>query len=169
MITEQRRVEWRGLVGSLAGVLAVVGIALASLGGGAGYQTNGVSAPPPPAAKRDLNARLAAIDHALAGGNAGRAIVEWRDAYGVALGSRRWEAMVSMGDAAVKIDVLASRPTGGQPTGFRAEARQAYLRALFDARAAGSDEGIQRVAAAFASLGDGEMAARARAMTADRR
>ena len=59
--------------------------------------------------------------------------------------------MVSVGDAAVKIDATASRVTGGQPTGFRAEARKVLSpRALFDARAA---------------LGDPEMAARARTMT----
>ena len=169
MISEHRRVEWRGLAGSLMGVLAVAGIALASLGGGVGYGTNEVSAPTSPVEKRDLSSRLAAIDRALEAGDEGRAIVEWRGTYGVALGLRRWEAMVSVGDAAVKIDGQVGRATGGQPTGFRAEARQAYLRALFDARAAGADEGIQRAADAFAALGDTEMAARARAMTAVRR
>ena len=47
-----------------------------------------------------------------------------RSAGGGALRARRWEAMVSVGDAAVKIDATASRVTGGQPTGFRAEARK---------------------------------------------
>jgi hypothetical protein len=170
MISErERRVEWRGLAGSLLGVLAVASIALASLGGGSGHGTNGLSVPARALEERSLAGRLAAIEEAVARRDATRAIFEWRDAYAAALGSRRWEAMVSVGDAAVKIDGVAGRATGGQPTGFRAEARQAYLRALFDARAAGSDEGIQRVASAFAALGDAEMAARARSMTADRR
>jgi hypothetical protein len=167
MITQQRRVEWRGLAGSLGGVLAIAGLALASLGGGEG--TSGPSVPLRAAEERSLSARLSAIDEAIARGEASRATFEWRDAYIVALRARRWEAMVAVGDAAVKIDAVASRARGGQPTGFRAEARQAYLRALFDARAAGSDEGIQRAADAFAALGDAEMAGRARALTAGRR
>jgi hypothetical protein len=108
-----------------------------------------------------LPARLAAIDEALARNDTGRAIREWRDAYGVALGTRRWDAMAAVGDAAVRIDTRVARPPGGY-TGFRAEARQAYLLALFRARDTRSPEGIARVADAFAALGDDEMAARAR-------
>jgi hypothetical protein len=92
-------------------------------------------------------------------------VLEWRDAYGVALRSRDWAAMVSVGDAAVRIDRIARLPSD-HPTGFRAEARQAYLRALVDARAVRSRQGITRVADAFAALGDAEMAGRVRTLAA---
>jgi hypothetical protein len=107
--------------------------------------------------------QLAEVNAAIARKDVSRAILEWRDAYGLALGSRRWETMVEVGDAAARIDALAGLPSG-HPTGFRAEARQAYLRALFQARSVRSPAGIERVAAAFAALGDKEMAARARAV-----
>jgi hypothetical protein len=67
----------------------------------------------------------------------------------------------------VRIDGLSSR-RARVPTGFRAEARQAYLRALFDARASGSKEGMHRAADAFGALGDADMAARAHAIAGER-
>ena len=115
-----------------------------------------------------LSERLAAVDTAIARRDLGRAVHEWRDAYGVALSARRWDAMADVGDAAVRIDALAGHPRG-YPTGFRAEARQAYLRALFLARHQRAPEGIERVAQAFAALGDTEMATRARSLEAARR
>ena len=57
------------------------------------------------------------------------------------------------------------RPVAGRS--FRPEARRAYLEALFRARTARADEGIRRVADAFAQLGDGEMSARALQMVQD--
>jgi len=157
--------EWSARTALLVGALALAGIALASLGGAA---TQGlVGAPRPMLEERSLPARLAAVNAAITREEVGRAVFEWRDAYSSALGSRRWEAMLEVGDAATRIDALAGR--GGAPTGFRAEARQAYLRALFDARAARSPEGMHRAADAFAALGDTEMAKRAHAMAGDRR
>ncbi|HKZ03881.1 MAG TPA: hypothetical protein VJU81_00280 [Methylomirabilota bacterium] len=150
------------LVGALAG------IALASLGGVATHGLVGAPRPVRAVEERSLPARLAAVDAAIGREDVGRAALAWRDAYSIALGSRRWDAMLAMGDAATRIDALAGR-RGGAPTGFRAEARQAYLRALFDARAARSPEGMHRAADAFAALGDAEMAARAHAMAGDRR
>ena len=117
--------------------------------------------------ERLLPQRLAAIDAALTRKDLGKAVYEWRDAYGLALGSRRWEAMADVGDAAVRIDALARRPVG-HPTAFRAEARQAYLLALFQARRAKSQSGINRIADAFVALGDAEMAERARAIAVSR-
>ena len=117
--------------------------------------------------ERLLPQQLAEVREAVARKDASRAILEWRAASGLALGTRRWEAMVDVGDAAVRIDVLAGLPSG-HPTGYRAEARQAYLRALFLARSARSQEGIERVAEAFAALGDTEMAARVRAVVVTR-
>jgi hypothetical protein len=171
MISEQQapqRLGWRGLVMSIPWMLALV-IMLAILGGGRGEGTGGASftAPLSAPAERALPARLAAIDEALARRDLSRAVFEWREAYGVALRSRKWDAMASVGDAAVRIDALARQPSD-YPTGFRAEARQAYLRALVDARAARSRDGIVRVADAFAALGDAEMAARLHTLAAAR-
>jgi len=152
----------------VASVLILSILAVAALGGAtAGALTTprgDVTRPESPrtvAYATPLARRLGAIDEALGRRDVGGAIREWRDVYGVALGARRWEAMVTLGDAALRIDGAAGRPVG-RPTGFRAEARQAYLRALFLARSAGSAEGVERVALAFATLGDTEMAARAR-------
>jgi len=111
--------------------------------------------------------QMTRLDEALTGRDVGRAAREWRNAYSVALAARRWEPMADMGDAALRIDVLA-RGRGDYPTGFRAEARQAYLRALFQARSQHAPDGIERVAQAFAALGDNEMAIRARALGAGR-
>jgi hypothetical protein len=159
-----KRVERGGVVLAMVALAGVAGVFF-------GGVTLGklVSAGLEPAAPREnvqeptLAQRLSRVDAALARNNLSQAVYEWRDAYGVALGTRRWEAMVDVGDAATRIDVLAGRPSG-HPTGFRAEARQAYLRALFQARHTRSLEGIERVAQAFAALGDHEMAARARAI-----
>jgi hypothetical protein len=118
--------------------------------------------PGPPPSFADQMTRL---DEALTARDTGRAAREWRNAYSLALASRRWEPMMDMGDAALRIDALARRP-GDYPTGFRAEARQAYLKALFQARNQHAPDGIERVARAFAALGDHEMAVRARALAA---
>jgi hypothetical protein len=104
-------------------------------------------------------ARIEAVEHSAARGDLSRAVYAWGDAYGEAWRSRRWEALLAVGDAAVHID----RESPG-PNAFRSEARRAYLAALLRARAVGSREGIRRAAAAFARLGDVEMAERALAM-----
>jgi hypothetical protein len=163
MFTEKSRLERGGVILSIVAVAGIAGIAL-----------GGVAAdwPRPPVEgarwhdrrpQPTLSQRLAAVDAAIAQQDVGRAVREWRDAYSLALGSRRWEAMADIGDAAVRIAALAGRPSG-HPTGYRAEARQAYLRALFQARNDRSQDGIERVAQAFAALGDREMAGRARAI-----
>jgi hypothetical protein len=114
-----------------------------------------------------LGERMTALDAAIDRGDVTHATHAWRAAYPLALLSRRWEPMIDLGDAAVRIDALAGRPAG-YPTGFRAEARQAYLRALFQAREERATDGMQRVARAFAALGDREMASRASAVAAAR-
>ena len=115
-------------------------------------------APPAPT----LAQRFAAVNEAVNRGDVGGATHAWRDAYLEALRTRRWDAMLSVGDAAMRIDTLARRP--GHPTRFVGEARQAYLSALFRARDARDRHGLELVAQAFARLGDREMATRARVL-----
>lgn len=166
MITPEKLVQsaWTGSLG----ILALTGIGLASLSSDSPQRQ-----PDTPRAERAIDersvpAKLAVVDAAIATGDLSRAVFAWRDAYGIALGSRSWDAMLAVGDAAVRIDRVSRRDTGA-PTGFRAEARQAYLRALFDARNAGSSDGMRRAADAFAGLGDAEMAERGYAMAGVRK
>ena len=143
----------------MLGVILVFGVAATARTRGALFDDT-----PGPRLAR-LEQRLAALDTAIARNDLSRAVYEWRDAYGAALGTRHWEAMAAVGAAALRVDALAGRGPGGRGT-FRAEARQAYLLVLFRARTAGSAQGVERAAAAFAGLGDGEMAARARTVLA---
>ena len=159
---QQRRLSWRALAVSIPWVLAGL-IMLTGLAGGRGEGTSRAASVPlaPAPVERTLPERLAAIDDAIGRKDVGRAMIEWRDAYGVALRSRQWDAMTAVGHAAVRIDGIA-RQSSDSTTGFRTEARRAYLRALTDARAAHSRDGIEHVAGAFAALGDADMAARVR-------
>jgi len=95
---------------------------------------------------------LRQVNEALARKNVSAAVRAWHDAYVTALGSRRWEGMVEVGDAYLRI---------GDLSGFRkeseAKARRIYLGALFQARAQGSLDGVLRVADAFLVLGDREV------------
>jgi hypothetical protein len=160
MTMERSRIEWSGLVLSVVMVMGVAGIALGNL---AAERTRGGQLERPesasPRTAPALADRIGAVDRALARKDMSAAVYAWGDAYTLALGARRWDAMVEVGDAAVRIDALADNPPG-YLIGFRAEARQAYLRALFLARHARSADGIERVAQAFAALGDTDMAAR---------
>ena len=168
MLMERPRMERGSIVLSIVAVAGIAGIAL----GGLAIDRAGATKLERPGLRESwpaptLAERLTAVDAAIARQDQGKAIREWRDAYGVALGSRHWEAMADVGDAAVRIDTLVGRPAGN-PTGFRAEARRTYLRALFQARNQRSPEGIERVAQAFAALGDRDMAAGARAIVVAR-
>jgi len=98
---------------------------------------------------------LRRADEALAGKNVSAAELAWHDAYLAALRSRRWEGMVEVGDAYVRIGEV----TGGRKAA-EAKARQIYLAALFRARNEGSLDGMLRTAEAFAILGDREVAER---------
>jgi hypothetical protein len=157
--------EWamvRGRLGVWAGlgVALIAGAALATL---AGARVRIASLERPPLLQDDrgasLSRRLASMDAAIARGDRSWAIYEWHDAYALAFWTRQWEPMATVGDAALRMDALT-----GDPTGFRAEARQAYLLALFRARDARTAEGVVRVAEAFDALGDTEATARARAI-----
>jgi hypothetical protein len=157
--TRESRTEWIGLV------LALVGAAV--LGTLAGTPVSD-TAPGRIGSTRiernpSLSDRLSAVDTAVAAGDRTRAARAWREAYGLALRTRAWDAMAAVGDAALRVDTLAG-PDGSGVSSFRAEARRAYLIALFRARDAGVSHGVARVAEAFSGLGDDQVAARARAI-----
>ena len=94
-------------------------------------------------------AHLASMDQALQAGDVHAAQNAWREAYGAALGSRRWEGFADAGDAAIRLGRASGSPSAGVP-----RARDLYLSALFRARDTGSLDGVLRVAQAFNSLGD---------------
>ena len=102
-----------------------------------------------PAFAAQWAATVAHVDDALQAGDPGAAVAAWRDAYREAVKSGRWDAMADVGDAALRIgEVREFRETP------QAAARKSYLTALFRARAAGSLDGILRVADGFTALGD---------------
>jgi hypothetical protein len=89
------------------------------------------------------------VDDALATGDTSTALRAWHSACLEALGSQRWEPMLDVGDAALRI---------GEATGFTvaltAKARQAYHVGLYRAHKEGAAAGVRRVGEAFAAMGD---------------
>ena len=89
------------------------------------------------------------VDEALATGDSSTALRAWHSACLEALGSQRWEPMLDVGDAALRI---------GEATGFTAaftaKARQAYHVGLYRAHKDGAADGVRRVGEAFAAMGD---------------
>ena len=145
-------------------VAGVVGLVLGgALPDGCGTTTADRDAPGDLRDEAALAERLAALDAALASQNLSRAVYEWRDAYGLALRARGWESMAAVGDAAVRVDTVMGGPAG-RFTGFRAEARRAYIHALLRAQREQSRDGVNHVADGFTSLGDTDMAAGARTL-----
>ena len=168
MHVERPRMALSGVIVSIATFAGVAALALGgSLVDRAGSAT--LERPARESAPREelLSRRLAAMDDALRGDRPVAALHDWQAAYGLALGLRRWDAMLSVGDAALRLEA-STRDPAAHPARFRAAARQAYLWALFQARSERSPEGIDRVAQAFAAIGDTEMAARARAIRTSR-
>jgi hypothetical protein len=100
--------------------------------------------------------RLARVDEALAAGTISQAFYEWHEAHGEAFRSGRWEALLAVGEAAARIDTAT-----GSAIDFRADARRVYIAALVRARSEESAVGVRRIAAAFARLGDRDLAERA--------
>ncbi len=110
-----------------------------------------------PAGEREASAapwtiHLRRVDEALAQKNVSAAEQAWHDAYGAALGSRRWQGLIAVGDAYLQIGETAKGRKAAE-----ARARKLYLAALFRARNEGSLDGVLRVAEAFAALGDREV------------
>jgi hypothetical protein len=165
MVTlERSRMQWSGVVLSVVMMTGAMGVALGSLT--TDKTAARVERPDTIVARGGptVASRLAVVDSALARKDMSAAVYAWSDAHAFALGTRRWDTMVDVGDAAARIDALGDTPPR-YLIGFRAQARQAYLRALLLARQARSSEGVERVAQAFAALGDAEMAARVRRIT----
>ena len=92
---------------------------------------------------------LGSVNNALQRGDLSTAVYAWHYAYGAALGSRSWEAMVAAGDAVVRIGQAA-----GSVDRARDDAAEAYRVAFLRARKAGSADGLLRVAAGLRSIGD---------------
>lgn len=98
-------------------------------------------------------AHIRTVDDALQRKAIEAAIRAWHDAYGAAFAARKWEAMLAVGDAMLRIAKVA-----GSSHGLKPNARQAYLVGLVRARRGASVDGALRVAEAFAALGDEEIA-----------
>jgi hypothetical protein len=96
---------------------------------------------------------LRTLDDALAKKNISAAERALQQAYLAALGSRRWEGMVEVGDATLQV---------GEASGYRkvsqVKARRVYLEAFVRARQQGSIDGLLRTAEAFSALGDRDVA-----------
>lgn len=94
---------------------------------------------------------LDTMDRALAAGSISGAEMAWRNAYGFAIRSRQWQALVAAGDGSLRIGerLPVKRP-------YRARAAEAWRAALFLARAQHSVDGVLSVAEGFGRLGDGE-------------
>jgi hypothetical protein len=90
-------------------------------------------------------------DALLERGNGPGAAQAWEMARVAALRSRRWEALVETGDAALRIAAVSA------DSAPLTRARELYLAALFRARVEGSLDGLLRVAEAFSGLGEGEV------------
>jgi hypothetical protein len=95
---------------------------------------------------------LRRVEDALAQRNVSAADMAWHDAYRAALKSRRWDSMVEVGEAYLRIgEAVRGRKVS------EARARELFLTALFRARAQGSLDGVLRTTEAFAALGDREV------------
>jgi hypothetical protein len=96
---------------------------------------------------------LAAVEDALANSDVGAAERAWQDAYGAALGARSWRGLVNVGDAAVRIGIVARHLPP-----YATRACEAYLAAIIRARAEHAVDGLAHAAAAFDALGDRHVA-----------
>lgn len=96
-----------------------------------------------------VTVRLEGVDRAIAGSRFDEAQAAWHEAYGAAIRTRRWEPMLAVGDAAVRL----AEQSPALATQY-ANARRSYLAAFIRAREVDSFDGLLRSAEAFARLGD---------------
>jgi hypothetical protein len=119
----------------------------------------------PPAASRGDGpwaGHIARLDEALARNDVRTAEQAWRDAHVEVLRTRRWEGMMALGDAHLRLGEVT-----GSLSGARAQARQAYLAALLRARNEGSPAGVLAAAEAFGGLGDRDVVDQALRIASD--
>lgn len=98
------------------------------------------------------SSHIRAVDTALAKKNVTSAMRAWHRAHDAALESQRWEGLVEVGDAALRIGEVA-----GLRKASEAKARWVYLAALLIARDQASLDGVLRTAEAFAARGEREV------------
>ncbi len=145
------RARWSTGILTIVSILAIIALAMGM------RRAPAIMSPRPAAADdREWKSYLASMDRAVEAGNISLASRTWRDAYGAALGSRRWEPMLATGQAALRLGRAA-----GTMAGFDEKARQCYVTALFRARQQQSVDGVLLVAEAFAQLGDLDVATKA--------
>src|SRR5262249_39331274 len=92
------------------------------------------------------------VDEALVRGHRSEAEWLWHDAYAHALGARKWEGLLAVGDAYIRIADAAHGRKAGEVT-----ARSLYLVALYRAREEGAIQGVLEAAERFRQLGDRAM------------
>jgi hypothetical protein len=103
----------------------------------------------------DWREPLQRAEAALANGERGAAQQAWEQAYRAAMQVRTPEGLLAVGDAYLRIGEAAR----GRPTAV-ASARRIFLTALFQARERRDAPGVAAAAAAFAALGDRDVADR---------
>jgi hypothetical protein len=101
--------------------------------------------------------RVALVDEALGRAEVSRAIYEWREAYGAALASKRSDALIAVGDRALRIGDL-----GGGSSYFRTEAKDVYVHAALRASSERSRTTMLGVVERLERLGDPDRAAQVR-------
>jgi len=111
--------------------------------------TLGARAVPGLAGEPTWEEHVRAMDFAIAAGDALQAQHELQRAYVVATGSRRWEALLAVGDASRR----CAQVPGAQARAVQ-WARRSYLAAMFRARDARALDGIAAAVEGFAALGD---------------
>ena len=99
--------------------------------------------------QRPWSASIAAMDRAIAAGNATAAVRAWREAYAAALDDPGWAGLLEVAAACRRIGTIA-----GFAKTSDARARETYWTALFRARRQGSLNGVLQAAEAFGALGD---------------
>lgn len=92
---------------------------------------------------------LRVLDEALRMRNIREALQAWHEAYDAAFASGRWEGLIEVADAYLRIGTLSGARRAWEP-----RASDLYRVALFRANARGSLDGVLLAAAALAALGD---------------
>ena len=148
--------NWTGALPAICLLGGLAAVALLSVAAFGPATIAGFTVRDSPSVDAELSWRdyLDVVDQALVRRDVGDAVRSWQDAYGVALASRRWEALLASGDMFVRIGEASGRPEGARPN-----VRYAYMAALMQAERQRSVDGVRAIGRAFAALGDPEVAA----------